>query len=316
METAKANLTVLGSGIGSGGEGGGTTETDGKARRRRSIARAQAVLARPLLAEDPRLRERDRGRVPRSQLAGEEHRSRTSTKLLEALEGSSPEFIEDADARLQARADERARVSPYLLSLIDWSDPVRRSAAHPVHPGRVAPPARSPEARPRLAARAGRRAGRRASRTATPTRRSFSRSTPARSTAASARAATPSASTPRRSRRSTSRSNDERWQRAFEYIASRPELEDIVISGGDAYQLRAAADRPRSARRCSRCRTSAACASRPRARRSCRRRSSPTTRGSTRSRASSRRAASCTRRSCSTRTSTTRTRSPASPRTR
>jgi lysine 2,3-aminomutase len=27
------------------------------------------------------------------------------------------------------------------------------------------------------------------------------------------------------------------WQDAFDYIASRPELEDIVISGGDAYQL-------------------------------------------------------------------------------
>ena len=27
------------------------------------------------------------------------------------------------------------------------------------------------------------------------------------------------------------------WQEAFDYIASRPELEDIVISGGDAYQL-------------------------------------------------------------------------------
>jgi lysine 2,3-aminomutase len=34
------------------------------------------------------------------------------------------------------------------------------------------------------------------------------------------------------------RASDERWQRAFQYIASRPELEDIVISGGDAYQLR------------------------------------------------------------------------------
>lgn len=33
--------------------------------------------------------------------------------------------------------------------------------------------------------------------------------------------------------------SSERWARAFEYIASRPELEDIVISGGDAYQLRA-----------------------------------------------------------------------------
>ncbi|MEL6178964.1 MAG: KamA family radical SAM protein [Myxococcota bacterium] len=30
----------------------------------------------------------------------------------------------------------------------------------------------------------------------------------------------------------------ERWGRAFKYISTRPELEDIVISGGDAYQLR------------------------------------------------------------------------------
>ncbi len=36
------------------------------------------------------------------------------------------------------------------------------------------------------------------------------------------------------------RPNEDRWKRAFSYIASRPELEDIVISGGDAYQLRAA----------------------------------------------------------------------------
>lgn len=33
--------------------------------------------------------------------------------------------------------------------------------------------------------------------------------------------------------------SEERWRKAFEYIASRPELEDIVISGGDAYNLRA-----------------------------------------------------------------------------
>jgi lysine 2,3-aminomutase len=34
------------------------------------------------------------------------------------------------------------------------------------------------------------------------------------------------------------RVNKERWARAFQYISERPELEDIVISGGDAYQLR------------------------------------------------------------------------------
>jgi len=33
--------------------------------------------------------------------------------------------------------------------------------------------------------------------------------------------------------------NAERWAKAFAYIASRPELEDIVVSGGDAYNLRA-----------------------------------------------------------------------------
>jgi lysine 2,3-aminomutase len=33
--------------------------------------------------------------------------------------------------------------------------------------------------------------------------------------------------------------NAERWEKTFEYIRSRPELEDIVISGGDVYQLRA-----------------------------------------------------------------------------
>lgn len=33
--------------------------------------------------------------------------------------------------------------------------------------------------------------------------------------------------------------NLSRWERAFEYVASRPELEDIVISGGDSYNLKA-----------------------------------------------------------------------------
>ena len=32
--------------------------------------------------------------------------------------------------------------------------------------------------------------------------------------------------------------NADRWEQTFAYIRSRPELEDIVISGGDAYQLR------------------------------------------------------------------------------
>ncbi len=34
------------------------------------------------------------------------------------------------------------------------------------------------------------------------------------------------------------RPNAQRWEQAFAYIRSRPELEDIVVSGGDVYQLR------------------------------------------------------------------------------
>ena len=32
--------------------------------------------------------------------------------------------------------------------------------------------------------------------------------------------------------------NRKRWEKAFEYIRNTPYLEDIVISGGDTYQLR------------------------------------------------------------------------------
>ena len=35
------------------------------------------------------------------------------------------------------------------------------------------------------------------------------------------------------------KTTDERWQKIFAYVASRPELEDIVVSGGDSYNLRA-----------------------------------------------------------------------------
>jgi lysine 2,3-aminomutase len=35
------------------------------------------------------------------------------------------------------------------------------------------------------------------------------------------------------------RPKKERWDRVFAYLAARPELEDVVISGGDAYNLRA-----------------------------------------------------------------------------
>ena len=36
------------------------------------------------------------------------------------------------------------------------------------------------------------------------------------------------------------KTHSDRWDKVFRYVASRPELEDIVISGGDSYNLRAA----------------------------------------------------------------------------
>jgi lysine 2,3-aminomutase len=35
------------------------------------------------------------------------------------------------------------------------------------------------------------------------------------------------------------KAKEQRWSQVFRYVAQRPELEDIVISGGDAYQLKA-----------------------------------------------------------------------------
>jgi lysine 2,3-aminomutase len=35
------------------------------------------------------------------------------------------------------------------------------------------------------------------------------------------------------------KATEARWEKAFRYIAERPELEDIVVSGGDSYQLKA-----------------------------------------------------------------------------
>ena len=42
-----------------------------------------------------------------------------------------------------------------------------------------------------------------------------------------------------RSRSSRSPPSLARWEKAFAYIADQPDLEDIVISGGDSYNLKA-----------------------------------------------------------------------------
>lgn len=160
-------------------------------------------------------------------------------KLLEALQDLvPPSFVEDAEQGF-LRAPMSLRVSPYLLSLIDWSapyeDPLRTQfiplgsrllGDHPkldldsLHEQADAPV-------PGLTHRYPDKALFLALDTCPVYCRFCTRSYAV------------GVDTEEVEKVSLKVSND-RWARAFEYIRSRPELEDIVISGGDAYQLRAA----------------------------------------------------------------------------
>ena len=83
-------------------------------------------------------------------------------KLLAALEGLVSEgFIADAQRGFE-RAPMSVRVSPYLLSLIDWSNPEHDPLRLQFIPLGVAPAARSPAPGPGFAARARGHAGARA----------------------------------------------------------------------------------------------------------------------------------------------------------
>ena len=188
-------------------------------------------------------------------------------KLLAALEGLVSEgFIADAQRGFE-RAPMSVRVSPYLLSLIDWSDPERRSAAPAVHPAGLAAPARSPAPGPRLAARARGHAGARAD---PPLRRQGAvprRSTPARSTAASARAATRSASTRKRSTKFQLKVNADRWAADVRLHRARAPSSRTSSSRAATPSSCGPSRSRRSARRCCRSITSGASATRPRGRR-------------------------------------------------
>jgi lysine 2,3-aminomutase len=159
-------------------------------------------------------------------------------KLLEALQGLVPtSFLEDADAGFR-RSPMSVRVSPYLLSLIDWSDPYGDplriqfipvgSRLLPDHPkldlDSLHEQADSPV--PGLTHRY-------------PDKALF---LPLDTCPVYCRFCTRSYAVgvdTEEVEKVQLRANEERWNRAYRYIASRPELEDIVISGGDAYNLRA-----------------------------------------------------------------------------
>ncbi|RYG63479.1 KamA family radical SAM protein, partial [bacterium] len=159
-------------------------------------------------------------------------------KLLKALEGLvSSEFIADAEQGFK-RAPMSVRVSPYLLSLIDWSDPFNdplriqfvplQSRLLPNHPklelDSLHEQADAPV--PGLTHRYADKA----------------LFLPLDTCPVYCRFCTRSYAVgidTDEVEKVSLKANDERWKRAFQYIASRPELEDIVISGGDAYNLRA-----------------------------------------------------------------------------
>ena len=160
------------------------------------------------------------------------------SKLLEAVQGlASAGFMEDAEEGFK-RAPMSVRVSPYMLALIDWTEPyadpirtqflplgTRLIADHPkldldsLHEQKDAPV-------PGLTHRYTDKA----------------LFLPLDTCPVYCRFCTRSYAVgidTEGVEKVNLKANEERWQRAYQYIRTRPELEDIVISGGDAYQLRA-----------------------------------------------------------------------------
>ena len=158
-------------------------------------------------------------------------------KLLAALQGLVPEsYMRDAEAGFK-RAPMNVRVSPYLLSLIDWNDPINdplRIQFLPVasrllgdHPmlrfDSLGEQADAPVSG--LTHRYRDKALFLALDTCPVYCRFCTRSYAIGGDTDEVE-------------KVSLKANRDRWGQVFEYIASRPELEDIVISGGDAYQLR------------------------------------------------------------------------------
>ncbi len=158
-------------------------------------------------------------------------------KLLESLRGVvSDDFIKDASIGFQ-RAPMSVRVTPYIMALIDWEnpyiDPLRiqfiplGSRLLPDHPklGLDSLHEQADAPVPGLTHRY-------------PDKALF---LPLNTCPVYCRFCTRSYAVgvdTEEVEKVELRVNADRWQRAFRYIASRPELEDIVISGGDAYNLR------------------------------------------------------------------------------
>jgi lysine 2,3-aminomutase len=159
-------------------------------------------------------------------------------KLLESLKGVvSDEFVKDAAVGFQ-RAPMSVRVTPYIMALIDWenpySDPLRAqfiplgTRLLPDHP-KLGLDSLHEQADAPVAGLTHRY-------------RDKALFLPLNTCPVYCRFCTRSYAVgvdTEEVEKVELRVSLERWQKAFRYIASRPELEDIVISGGDAYNLKA-----------------------------------------------------------------------------
>ena len=161
---------------------------------------------------------------------------KTTEELFEAIgDEVDPTFIEDAKEGFR-RAPMAVRVSPYMIAAIDWTrpyeDPIRRqfipvaSQLLPDHPRLTLDSLHEQDDMPvqGLTHRYPDKALFLPLQTCPVycrfCTRSYAIGPDTESVDKAALAKTP-----------------DMWRAAFEYIASRPELEDIVISGGDTYQL-------------------------------------------------------------------------------
>ncbi|MDB4960449.1 MAG: lysine 2,3-aminomutase YodO family protein [Myxococcales bacterium] len=159
-------------------------------------------------------------------------------KLLQAVQDLVPaSFYEDVSKGFQA-APMSIRVSPYLLSLIDWSnaytDPLRRqfipvaSRLLPDHPKLTLDSLHEQADAP--VAGLTHRYPDKALFLALDTCPVYCRFC--------TRSYAVGVDTDEVEKVSL-KATEDRWEQAFQYISERPELEDIVVSGGDSYQLKA-----------------------------------------------------------------------------
>jgi lysine 2,3-aminomutase len=164
------------------------------------------------------------------------HSVKTPEELLETIRDlASPEFIRDAELGFK-RAPMAVRVSPYAIALVDWKDPYRdpirrqfipvASALLPDHP-RLTLDSLHEQADSPVPGLVHRYVDKALflPLTVCPVYCRFCTRSYAIGPDTENVDKVGLAKTPRQ------------WHDAFAYIASRPELEDIVISGGDAYQL-------------------------------------------------------------------------------